>query len=179
MTAAKRHVCPDHPCAAPEPHRSGREHTVCPGCGSHDECVPCASCDVTVAGREQQAVVAQWSCPKCGEEFVVVPDQARIHERLCKPVCSCGEFDCEACIEDAAAEGREQMTGSEAAAYYSRLQRERKEREQEVPPVPRVHWYTSTACLHLLHDRCRETCKFCSRPCLCKCHQPAMESDDL
>lgn len=30
--------------------------------------------------------------------------------------------------------------------------------------------YWSTACHHRLHDRCRHTCKFCSRHCECPCH---------
>lgn len=39
------------------------------------------------------------------------------------------------------------------------------------------HNYLSTACLHGLHDRCRENCKFCAAPCRCECHsvQPAPE----
>lgn len=35
------------------------------------------------------------------------------------------------------------------------------------------HKYTSTACQHELHDRCRETCKFCDAPCACDCHRRA------
>lgn len=33
-----------------------------------------------------------------------------------------------------------------------------------------VHFYLSTACMHLLHQRCRETCKFCTASCVCRCH---------
>jgi hypothetical protein len=33
----------------------------------------------------------------------------------------------------------------------------------------RAHYY-STACLHMKHIDCRGTCKFCSRPCGCDCH---------
>ena len=36
---------------------------------------------------------------------------------------------------------------------------------------PEEHWYLSTACHHLLHDKCRLTCKFCPEPCSCTCHQ--------
>lgn len=39
---------------------------------------------------------------------------------------------------------------------------------------PEEHWYLSTACHHLLHDKCRLTCKFCPEPCsscVCACHQ--------
>jgi hypothetical protein len=32
------------------------------------------------------------------------------------------------------------------------------------------HLYTSTACQHSLHSRCRRTCKFCETPCRCPCH---------
>lgn len=34
------------------------------------------------------------------------------------------------------------------------------------------HAYTSTACGHDLHHRCRRTCKFCDAPCECPCHVP-------
>lgn len=33
--------------------------------------------------------------------------------------------------------------------------------------------YTSTYCIHELHDSCRLTCKHCQSPCLCACHAPA------
>jgi hypothetical protein len=48
-----------------------------------------------------------------------------------------------------------------------------------VPPgsqteVRGKHPYTSTACQHAVHDRCRLSCKFCFSPCMCECHrQPA------
>lgn len=35
--------------------------------------------------------------------------------------------------------------------------------------VAHVH-YTSTACMHALHLRCRDTCKWCQRACGCDCH---------
>lgn len=35
--------------------------------------------------------------------------------------------------------------------------------------TPPAHVYTSTACQHGLHDRCRQNCKFCGTPCLCAC----------
>ena len=40
-----------------------------------------------------------------------------------------------------------------------------------------AHVYTSTACYHNLHERCRKNCKFCETPCACACHaaQPAAE----
>lgn len=38
------------------------------------------------------------------------------------------------------------------------------------PPVAGDHDYVSTACLHGLGDRCRQTCKFCHSPCLCAHH---------
>lgn len=40
--------------------------------------------------------------------------------------------------------------------------------------MARKHRYVSTACLHGLHSRCRDTCKFCGEPCHCtalECHQ--------
>jgi hypothetical protein len=30
--------------------------------------------------------------------------------------------------------------------------------------------YTSTYCIHELHDACRLTCKTCGAPCRCDCH---------
>jgi hypothetical protein len=44
------------------------------------------------------------------------------------------------------------------------------------------HLYTSTACQHGRHNRCRRQCKFCDARCLCPCHAfdgveyPASES---
>lgn len=32
------------------------------------------------------------------------------------------------------------------------------------------HAYLSTACQHLKHEQCRQTCKFCESACLCICH---------
>lgn len=38
-----------------------------------------------------------------------------------------------------------------------------------------VEWshphYTSTYCIHELHDDCRLTCKHCKTPCRCGCHE--------
>lgn len=39
------------------------------------------------------------------------------------------------------------------------------------------HDYLSTACLHLIHNRCRLTCKFCKEPCKCPCHGELWEDD--
>lgn len=33
-----------------------------------------------------------------------------------------------------------------------------------------IHDYTSTACLHGEHDKCRLVCKFCPTKCQCACH---------
>lgn len=33
------------------------------------------------------------------------------------------------------------------------------------------HRYTSTACYHGLHGRCRVSCKFCGTVCECRCHE--------
>lgn len=33
-----------------------------------------------------------------------------------------------------------------------------------------THRYTSTACEHGWHARCRRRCKFCNEPCRCPCH---------
>lgn len=33
-----------------------------------------------------------------------------------------------------------------------------------------AHVYVSTACHHGLHDRCRQSCKFCAVACACPCH---------
>lgn len=51
------------------------------------------------------------------------------------------------------------------------------------PPMPPAHVYTSTACQHGLHDRCRKACKFCGVACACSCHAteatpPAQEHPD-
>ncbi len=34
----------------------------------------------------------------------------------------------------------------------------------------KVHVYISTACHHVKHTSCREWCKWCKEPCVCKCH---------
>ena len=34
-----------------------------------------------------------------------------------------------------------------------------------------AHVYTSTACHHGMHDRCRKECKFCGVKCRCACHE--------
>lgn len=42
------------------------------------------------------------------------------------------------------------------------------------PVIPKEeHVYISTACYHGLHDRCRQSCKFCSTPCQCSCGHKA------
>jgi hypothetical protein len=38
------------------------------------------------------------------------------------------------------------------------------------PEPDEMHVYTSTACHHDLHERCRRVCKFCDQPCGCACH---------
>ncbi len=39
--------------------------------------------------------------------------------------------------------------------------------------------YTSTACHHGLHERCREVCKHCDERCRCVCHTlTPVESED-
>ena len=44
----------------------------------------------------------------------------------------------------------------------------------DVPAQPEpVHVYTSTACQHGLHGRCRLVCKFCEVACGCSCGHPA------
>jgi hypothetical protein len=49
-----------------------------------------------------------------------------------------------------------------------------KKIEREMYPTPPQKHpsgpYTSTACTHGLHDRCRKSCKFCASPCMCSCH---------
>jgi hypothetical protein len=46
-----------------------------------------------------------------------------------------------------------------------------------VPPLKNAkHPYTSTACQHALHDRCRKSCKFCASPCMCSCHEKKSDS---
>lgn len=37
-------------------------------------------------------------------------------------------------------------------------------------PMAEEHDYLSTACHHGLHDRCRQSCKFCGTKCQCECH---------
>lgn len=49
--------------------------------------------------------------------------------------------------------------------------------------TPLAHVYTSTACQHGLHERCRKACKFCGVGCACSCHAteatpPAQEHPD-
>lgn len=45
--------------------------------------------------------------------------------------------------------------------------------------LPTPHQYRSTACEHGLHQpRCRRTCKFCGRPCICHCHQGEDPGED-
>jgi hypothetical protein len=39
-----------------------------------------------------------------------------------------------------------------------------------MPAHLKPHDYTSTACLHDLHQSCRRNCKFCDSHCQCKCH---------
>jgi hypothetical protein len=39
-----------------------------------------------------------------------------------------------------------------------------------------IHKYTSTACMHGLHDRCRQECKFCNATCRCTCHKEPLVS---
>jgi hypothetical protein len=41
------------------------------------------------------------------------------------------------------------------------------------PESASEHNYTSTACQHDLHDRCRKQCKFCAVLCKCACHTAA------
>ena len=43
------------------------------------------------------------------------------------------------------------------------------------PLVDTDHDYTSTACQHRLHLRCRLTCKFCLVHCKCECHSQEWE----
>ena len=40
------------------------------------------------------------------------------------------------------------------------------------------HAYTSTACVHQMHGKCRVTCKFCQAGCRCVCHNQ-MESSPV
>jgi hypothetical protein len=40
-----------------------------------------------------------------------------------------------------------------------------------------MHEYMSTACMHGIHSRCLQMCKFCDAPCQCDCdHGP---QDDM
>ena len=41
-----------------------------------------------------------------------------------------------------------------------------------------MHDYVSTACLHELHEKCRQICKYCSDPCGCPCHAEEVSSED-
>lgn len=41
------------------------------------------------------------------------------------------------------------------------------------PESTQENVYISTACYHGLHDRCRQSCKFCSTPCQCSCGHKA------
>ena len=40
----------------------------------------------------------------------------------------------------------------------------------EPRPTLIEHPYTSTYCLHGLHEDCRLNCKVCNAPCRCDCH---------
>jgi hypothetical protein len=42
-----------------------------------------------------------------------------------------------------------------------------------------THEYLSTACYHGLHDRCRQTCKFCEAKCMCQCHPENAEKSSF
>lgn len=43
--------------------------------------------------------------------------------------------------------------------------------------IARWGHYTSTACQHGLHERCRRTCKFCGSSCRCRCGHLAATVD--
>lgn len=51
-------------------------------------------------------------------------------------------------------------------------ERDRCQDDPPLQPEP-VHVYTSTACQHGLHGRCRLVCKFCEVACGCSCGHPA------
>ncbi len=44
------------------------------------------------------------------------------------------------------------------------------------PQEASQHSYLSTACHHELHARCRQSCKFCGKPCACSCHAAAVSA---
>ncbi len=39
------------------------------------------------------------------------------------------------------------------------------------------HDYTSMACQHILHNQCRQGCKFCKSKCACLCHNKKEENN--
>lgn len=46
----------------------------------------------------------------------------------------------------------------------------RGDKVEQDEPTPVPHDYLSTACVHDLHNRCRQRCKYCWVPCNCPCH---------
>lgn len=90
-----------------------------------------------------------WLCLGCGQR---IPDEEmRAHQ----------EQGCEA---------------NNKANLSARLSRSASECHASQPEPEAAHDYTSTACQHGFHERCRKNCKFCQVPCRCPHHkQPASE----
>jgi hypothetical protein len=59
--------------------------------------------------------------------------------------------------------------------YVAALIETRADRSQ--PDAETEHAYTSTACFHGQHDRCRQQCKFCGAKCACSHHTAAPASE--
>lgn len=58
-------------------------------------------------------------------------------------------------------------TVDRALSHYRRLASNHDEMHGAVSGT---HRYTSTACLHEMHQDCRMLCKFCDTACVCECH---------
>jgi hypothetical protein len=43
---------------------------------------------------------------------------------------------------------------------------------------PPLHAYTSTACLHNIHEECRRECKWCRGACQCPCHRGELTPEE-
>lgn len=48
--------------------------------------------------------------------------------------------------------------------------------KEQATDLAAEHRYTSIACHHGSHNRCRLTCKHCDQHCRCRCHQPEQET---
>ncbi len=67
---------------------------------------------------------------------------------------------------------RDEIAG-ECAALHAKLTG-----TADAKPEAPAHAYTSTACHHKQHKRCRKSCKFCAVACGCECHTETRTSEE-